>query len=130
MDFTPQTGHVSRNRGQGYVVESGRTRPRVQNGTASNAATTQTRHEYRGQSRQEALPPAKNYAKKPQKGTATARTVKKGIPTSARPGKGPQAAPARFSPVSPDLIDRMFRDGVHMHKIPARVNLKRGQRLV
>ena len=128
MDFTPQTGRTTSGKGRGgYTIESGRTRRKVGNGTASNAATTQTRHEYRGQARQEALPSAKNYARMPK----AAISKQKGVPASTRTGKGQQwPAGHQSAPIHNDLIDRMMRDGVHMHKIPARVNLKRGQRLV
>lgn len=113
MNFTPQTGHVSRNRGQGFVVESGRTRKQVGNGSSSYAAAVQTKHEYRS------------------RGTANVRTAAKGQTTKARPQKPAISNPARNSPMFDNsLIDRMMQDGVHLHKIPVHVKLKRGQRLV
>ena len=126
MDFTPQTGRTTGNGSGGFTIQTGRTKSRVGNGSSSYAAATQTRHEYSN------MAPAKNYAKKPaSKDPGRQRTMPKNQPVarSARPGKGYGNPSGQNRAASPDLIERMFQGGVHIRKVPVRVNLKKGQRL-
>ena len=102
MHFTPQTGHTNSAQGQGYVIQSGRTRKPAQ--VAAIQAKRRNQGQMSPRTRQEALPPATNYAKKP----AGSRSVLS--PTEHK-----------------SMLKSMFQDGVHMKPIPARVRLKKGQ---
>lgn len=127
MQFDPKFGHTDSGKGRGgYGIETGRTRKRVSGVGMDNATrTVQTRNEYRSpRGRQEALPNAQNYAKRPSNPVAKQLT-RGGV------GNTPQW-PAGYSSVLPrgahrDLVNQMMKSGVHKPKIRVNVRLKKGQ---